>query len=174
MPDWATGQTDVSVSIAFVDKQILTNAQMNLSVSGWIYGAQKKPVPRGSVSVADTNPVITYLYSADSGVSWTEAERLPRSGSGYIVPGAYQAKMTYTGDGYMGTKTAAFTVEKRTLTVEKGTLEAENKNYDGTLTAALKEGGAPTLTGVLTGTRLRLAERCVRSLPRQARKRTLR
>lgn len=151
LPDWATGQTDVSVSIAFVDKQILTNAQMNLSVSGWIYGAQEKPVPRGSVSVADTNPVITYLYSADSGVSWTEAERLPRSGSGYIVPGAYQAKMTYTGDGYMGTKTAAFTVEKRTLTVEKGTLEAEDKNYDGTLTAALKEGGAPTLTGVLTG-----------------------
>lgn len=151
LPDWATGQTDVSISIAFVDKQILTDAQMNLSISGWIYGAQEEPAPRGSVSVTDTNPVITYLYSADSGVSWTEAERLPRSGSGYIVPGAYQAKMTYTGDGYMGTKTAAFTVEKRTLTVEKGTLEAEDKNYDGTLTAALKEGGVPALTGVLTG-----------------------
>lgn len=151
LPDWATGQTDVSISIAFVDKQILTDAQMNLSVSGWIYGAQEKPVPSGSVGVADTNPVITYLYRADSGVLWTEAERLPRSGSGYIVPGAYQVKMTYTGDGYMGTKTAAFTVEKRPLTVEKGTLEAEDKNYDGTLTAALKEGGAPALTSVFTG-----------------------
>lgn len=151
LPDWATGQTDVSISIAFVDKQILTDAQMNLSISGWIYGAQEEPAPRGSVSVTDTSPVITYLYSADRGVSWTEAERLPRSGSGSIVPGTYQVKMTYTGDGYMGTKTVAFTVEKRTLTVEKGTLEAEDKNYDGTLTAALKEGGAPALTGVLTG-----------------------
>lgn len=124
---------------------------MNLSVSGWTYGAQEKPVPRGSVSVADANPVITWLYSADSGVSWTDAERLPKSDSGHIVPGTYQVKMTYTGDGYKGTKTAVFTVEKRPLTVEKGTLEAEDKNYDKTLTAALKEGGAPTLSGVLTG-----------------------
>lgn len=151
LPDWATGQKDVSISIAFVDKQILTDAQMNLSVSGWTYGAQEEPAPRGSVSVADTNPVIAYLYSADGGVSWTEAERLPKSGSGHTVPGAYQVKMTYTGDGYRGTKTAAFTVEKRTLTVEKGTLEAEDKNYDGTLAAALKEGGELTLSGVLTG-----------------------
>lgn len=113
--------------------------------------AQEKPVPRGSVSVADANPVITWLYSADSGVSWTDAERLPKSDSGHILPGTYQVKMTYTGDGYKGTKTAVFTVEKRLLTVEKGTLEAEDKNYDKMLTAALKEGGAPMLSGVLTG-----------------------
>ena len=151
LPDWATGQTNVNISIDFVDKHVLTDDQMNLSISGWTYGVQEEPAPRGSVSVTDTNPIITYLYSTDSGVSWTEAERLPRSGSGHIVPGTYRVKMTYTGDGYMGTKTAAFTVEKRTLTVEKGTLEAEDKNYDGTLTAALKECGEPTLTGVLTG-----------------------
>lgn len=109
-------------------------------------GAQEKPVPRGSVSVADANPVIAYLYSADSGVSWTDAGQIPQSGSGHIVPGIYQIKMTYTGDGYKGTKTTAFTVKKRAFTAEKETLEAEDKNYDGTLTAALKEGGAPALT----------------------------
>lgn len=151
LPDWATGQKDVSIGIAFVDKYILTDAQMNLAISGWTYGAQEKPAPGGSVSVTDMNPVIIYLYSADNGISWTEADQLPKSGSGHIVPGAYQVKMTYTGDSYMGTKTAAFTVEKRTLTVEKGTLEAEDKNYDGTPAAALKEGGEPTLSGVLTG-----------------------
>ena len=123
VPDWATGQKNVSISIVFVDKYILTDAQMNLSISGWTYGAQEKPVPSGSVSVADTNPVITWLYSADSGVSWTEAE---------------------------------------------------NKNYDGTLTATLKEGGKPVLSGVLTGDTVYPAERCMRSLLRQGQKRTLR
>lgn len=151
LEDAAGNLSEVKAVSISIDKYILTDSQMNLSVSGWTYGAQEKPVPRGSVSVADANPVITYLYSADSGVSWTDAERLPKSDSGHIVPGTYQVKMTYTGDGYKGTKTAVFTVEKRPLTVEKGTLEAEDKNYDGTLTAALKEGGVPTLSGVLAG-----------------------
>ena len=151
LPTWATGQADVNISIEFTDKMILTDAQMTLAISGWTYGAQEQPVPRGSVSVTDANPAITYLYSADQGTTWKAAEQLPRAGSGHIVPGAYQVKMTYTGDGYIGTKTAVFTVEKLPLTVEKGTLEAETKNYDGTLTAALKEGGKPALSGVLTG-----------------------
>lgn len=151
LPTWATGQADVNIGIEFTDKMILMDAQMTLSVSGWTYGAQEQPDPRGSVSVTDTNPVITYLYSADRGTTWAAAERLPKSSSGHIVPGAYQVKMTYTGDGYIGTKTAGFTVEKRPLTVEKGTLEAETKNYDGTLVATLKEGGKPALAGVLTG-----------------------
>lgn len=151
LEDAAGNLSEVKAVSISIDKYILTDSQMNLSVSGWTYGAQEKPVPRGSVSVADANPVITWLYSADSGVSWTDAERLPKSDSGHILPGTYQVKMTYTGDGYKGTKTAVFTVEKRLLTVEKGTLQAEDKNYDKMLTAALKEGGAPTLSGVLTG-----------------------
>lgn len=151
LPTWATGQTNINISIEFTDKIVLTDAQMTLSISGWIYGAQEQPAPRGSVSVTDTNPAITYLYSADQGTTWKAAEQLPKSGGGHIVPGEYQVKMTYTGDGYIGTKTAAFTVEKRSLTVEKGTLEAEDKNYDGTLAATLKEGGKPALAGVLTG-----------------------
>ena len=151
LEDAAGNLSEVKAVSISIDKYILTDSQMNLSVSGWTYGAQEKPVPRGSVSVADANPVITWLYSADSGVSWTDAERLPKSDSGHILPGTYQVKMTYTGDGYKGTKTAVFTVEKRLLTVEKGTLEAEDKNYDKMLTAALKEGGAPMLSGVLTG-----------------------
>lgn len=151
LPTWATGQTNINISIEFTDKIVLSDVQMTLSISGWTYGAQEQPVPRGSVSVMDANPVIAYLYSADSGTTWAAAERLPKSGSGHIVPGEYQVKMTYTGDNYAGTKTAAFAVEKRALTVKKGTLEAEDKNYDGTLTAALKEGGEPALSGVITG-----------------------
>lgn len=151
LPTWATGEADVNIGIEFTDKIVLTDAQMTLSISGWIYGAQEQPAPRGSVSVTDANPVITYLYSTDQGTTWKAAEQLPKSGSGHIVPGAYQVKMTYTGDGYIGTKTAAFAVEERPLTVEKGTLEAETKNYDGTLTAALKEGGKPALSGALAG-----------------------
>lgn len=151
LPAWATGAEDVSISIEFVDKTVLTDAQMTLAVSGWSYGAQKKPAPRGSVSVTDTNPVITYLYSADQGTTWKPAEQLPVSGSGHIVPGEYQVRMAYAGDRYTGTKTASFTVGKRPLTVGKGTLEAENKNYDGTRTAVLKQEGAPALSGVLAG-----------------------
>lgn len=151
LEDAAGNLSEIKAVSISIDKYILTDSQMNLFISGWTYGAQEKPVPRESVSVADTNPVITWLYSADNGVSWTDAERLPKSDSGHIVPGTYQVKMTYTGDGYKGTKTTAFTVKKRALTAEKGTLEAEDKNYDGTLTAALKEGGTPELSGVLTG-----------------------
>ncbi len=151
LPVWATGQAQTHISIEFVDKVVLTDAQMTLAVSGWTYGAQEKPAPRGSVSVTDTNPVITYLYSADAGVTWQTADQLPRSGSGHIIPGEYQVNMRYTSDSYTGTKTTSFTVGKRPLTVLKGTLEAENKNYDGTLTATLKAGGTPVLSGVITG-----------------------
>ena len=149
LPNWATGSGAVSIGIMFADKTVLTDGQMTLSVPGWAYGAQAAPAPKGSVVVADTDQKYTYQYSADSGVSWVAAESLPKSKSGNIIPGAYLVKMTYTGKNYMGTKTASFTVAKKPLTAEKGTLAVENRNYDGTTNATLKTGGKPALSGVV-------------------------
>lgn len=151
LPDWATGQEDISIHIEFVDKTILSDAQMELTISDWTYGERKEPEPRGKVSVTDESPVFTYCYSVDNGAAWITAESLPKSSGGYIIPGKYQVKMTYAGSKYTGVKTAAFTVEKKALKVSKGTLAVENRNYDGTKKAKLKAGGKPALSGILTG-----------------------
>ncbi|MBD5444578.1 MAG: hypothetical protein HDR29_03400 [Lachnospiraceae bacterium] len=151
LPEWATGEKNVSIEIGFVDNNVLTDAQMNLFISGWTYGAQTVPAPNGSITVSDTDQTYNYLYSADNGTSWVAADKLPKSGSGNIIPGTYIVKMTYTGKNYTGTKTASFTVDTKPLTVEKGTLEVENRKYDGTTKATLKKGGKPELSGVITG-----------------------
>ena len=151
LPEWATGPDSVSIGIEFIDKNILTDAQMGLSISGWTYGAQTAPAPQGSITVADTGAVYSYRYSADNGTSWGTAADLPKSGSGNIIPGTYLVEMTYTGDNYTGSKRASFTVAKKSLTAEKGTLEVEKRNYDGTTDATLKEGGEPALSGVVEG-----------------------
>ncbi len=149
LPAWATGRNTVSIGIEFVDRNVLKDSQMKLSISGWIYGAKEAPDPKGSITVKDTNPVYTYLYSADSGNTWVTAEELQKSSSGHLVPGTYGVKMTYKGDNYAGVKTAYFIVSEKPLTVEKGTLEAENRDYDGTTDAALKEGGEAEISGVV-------------------------
>ena len=60
--------------------------------------------------------------------------------------------MNYTGDGYTGTKTVSFTVEKKKLTVNQGTLAVVSRNYDGTTAASLQADGKPTLSsGVVNG-----------------------
>lgn len=48
LPTWATGQTNINISIEFTDKIVLTDAQMTLSISGWIYGAQEQPTRGGA------------------------------------------------------------------------------------------------------------------------------
>lgn len=151
LPAWATGQNTVSMVIEFVDKNILKDDQIQLTMPGFSYGTQTPPEPQGSVTVTDTNPVYTYLYSMDNGTTWVTADKLPKSGSGYIIPGEYRVKMTYKGDSYIGEKAATFSVAKKELTVLPGTLEAEDKTYDKTMNASLKEGGQPALSGVVTG-----------------------
>ena len=151
LPEWATGQDSVSIGVEFIDKNILTDAQMGLSISGWTYGEQTVPAPQGSITVTDTNPAYTYLYSADNGGTWVTAQNLPKSESENIVPGGYQVKMTYRGDNYTGEKTASFTVTRKALDILPGTLAVNDKNYDGTTVATLKEGGQPELSGVVTG-----------------------
>ncbi|MDE7339835.1 MAG: hypothetical protein K2N80_04635 [Lachnospiraceae bacterium] len=149
LPEWATGENTVSIEIGFVDRNALTDAQMNLSISGWAYGAQTTPAPEGSVTVTDTEQTYTYRYRAESSTSWVTADELPKSGSGNIIPGDYLVEMTYTGKNYTGTKTAAFTVVQKPVTAEKGTLAVENRNYDGTTKATLKADGKPALVGVI-------------------------
>ena len=150
LPAWATGQGDVGIGITFVDRLELEDAQMQLSMSGFSYGTGLHN-PQGSVTATDTNPSYEYLYSADGGTTWVAADSLPKSGSGYLVPGTYRVKMTYRGDVYTGVKETSFTVTKKTLTAQKGTLEAVSRNFNGTTDAALKEGGEPALSGVVTG-----------------------
>ncbi|MBD5522447.1 MAG: leucine-rich repeat protein [Lachnospiraceae bacterium] len=151
LPAWATGQDSVSIGIEFVDRIILTDNQMTFSISGWMYGVQTVPAPQGGITVTDTNPAYTYLYSADNGGTWVTSQNLPKSESGNIVPGEYRVKMTYTGDNYTGEKTASFTVTRKALDILPGTLAVNDKNYDGTTDATLKEGGQPELSGVITG-----------------------
>lgn len=151
LPSWATGQNTVSMEIEFVDKIPLTDNQLTLSVSGWAYGAQTAPRPQGNITVTDTNPTYTYLYSADGGATWVTAESLPKSASGCIVPGEYKVRMTYTGDHYIGKKTASFAVTRKQLEIRQGTLAVKDKNYDGTLTAAFQENGKAGLSGVAGG-----------------------
>ncbi len=155
LPAWATGDGAVSLEIEFIDKYILTDGQMQLSVPDSEYGADL-PKPQGSVTVTDTNPSYTWRYSADGGATWVTADHLPKSGSGHVVPGGYKVKMTYTGDSYTGIKEASFTVTKKTATAGKGTLEAVSRKYDGTTDAELKEGGEPALSGVVEGDDVRL------------------
>lgn len=149
LPEWATGGNTVSIGIAFADRGTLTDDQMNLSISGWAYGALAAPAPRGSVTVTDTEQTYTYRYRAGNSTAWVAAGDLPKSGSGNIIPGDYQVEMTYTGRSYTGTKTAVFTVVPKPVTAEKGTLAAENRRYDGTTKATLKAGGKPALSGVV-------------------------
>ncbi len=151
LPAWVTCHDSVSIVIDFIDKLALTDAQMKLSVSGWVYGEQAAPVPQGSIAVADTNPSYTYLYSANNGAAWVTAENLPKSSGGHIIPGEYLVKMTYMGDDYVGVRTASFNVAAKLLEIRKGTLEVEDRNYDGTMDARLKEGGQAALSGVVTG-----------------------
>ncbi len=157
LPPWATGQDAVSMEIEFVDKMILKEEQIRLAIPGFSYGEQALPTPQGSVTVADTSPVYTYLYSADNGATWVTEDRLPKSAGGYLIPGEYKGKLTYTGDSYIGEKTASFTVAKRPLTVLAGTLEAKDKNYDKTTDASLKEGGKAALSGVMAGDQVTLS-----------------
>ncbi len=151
LPSWATGQNTVSARIKFVDKTPLADNQMTLSISGWTYGTQTAPRPQGNITVTDANPTCTWLYSADSGATWVAAESLPKSASGYIIPGEYRVKMTYTGDNYIGEKTASFVVTRKTLNILPGTLAVKDKNYDGTLSADLKEDGKAVLSGIVEG-----------------------
>lgn len=155
LPAWAAGQDSVSIGIRFVEKTLLSDDQIRLSIPDFSYGDQKLPGTQGSITVEDTNPAYTYLYSTDGGAAWTTEDQLPKSDSGYIVPGEYKVKVTYRGDSYTGTKEASFTVAKRTVTVQKGTLEAVSRKYDGTTDAVLKEGGAPALSGVVEGDKVK-------------------
>lgn len=149
LPEWATGGNTVSIGITFADRSILTDDQMNLSISGWSYGAQAAPAPRGSVTVTDTEQTYTYRYRAGNSTAWLAAGDLPKSASGNIIPGDYQVEMTYAGRSYTGTKTAAFAVVPKPVTAEKGTLSVETRRYDGTTKATLKAGGKPALSGVV-------------------------
>lgn len=97
LPEWATGNGAVSITLTFAGRRELTAEEMSLSVPGFSYGAKTAPEPQGSVTVADTDGRYTYLYSADNGASWVAADRLPKSASGNIIPGTYRAKMSYTG-----------------------------------------------------------------------------
>lgn len=151
LPSWATGTGSASIVIRFVDKTPLGDSQIRLTAQDFRYGDKKLPDAQGSITVEDTNPVYTYLYSADGGTTWTAKENLPKSAGGYIVPGEYQVKMNYTGDQYIGEKTTSFTVAKKQLTVQPGTLAAQDKNYDGTLNAVLKEDGKAALSGIVEG-----------------------
>ncbi len=151
LPAWATGGNSVSIVIEFTDKIVLRDDQIQLNMPGFSYGAQALPNPGGSITVTDTSPVYTYLYSTDGGATWLTADRLPQSDSGYIVPGEYRVRMTYTGDRYTGEKTASFTVEKKALTILPGTFAVQDKNYDGTPNAVLKESGQPVLSGMAAG-----------------------
>ncbi len=151
LPAWATGANSVSMVIEFVDKNVLRGDQLKLTLPNFSYGAQPLPNPTGSVTVTDTDPTYTYLYSTDDGATWIDAEDLPKSDSGNIIPGEYRVKMTYTGDTYIGEKTASFTVKKNVLTILPGTYEIVNKNYDGTINADIKVNGQPTLSGVVEG-----------------------
>lgn len=102
LPPWATGTASVSIVIRFVDKTPLGDSQIRLTVQDFRYGDKKLPDAQGSVTVTDTNPVYNYLYSTNGGTTWIAKENLPKSADGYIVPGEYQIKLTYTGDAYIG------------------------------------------------------------------------
>ncbi len=151
LPAWATGQACAGIVIRFVDKTLLSDGQIQLDIQGFCYGAQKLPGTQGSITVEDTNPVYTYLYSVDGGITWITEENLPKSDGGYIVPGEYSVKVTYTGDKFFGEKTASFTVARKQLKIRQGTLAVEDKNYDKTLTAVLKGNGEAELFGMLEG-----------------------
>ena len=141
----------VEKTFTIVDKTPLKENEMTLTISGGAYGSLKEPAPKGSVTKTDTEKTFTYRYRADDGNTWVDADALPKSSSGYIIPGTYTVEMTYTGKDYTGTKTASFTVVQKPLAVKKGTLAVENRNYDGTTDAKLKEGGVPELSGVIAG-----------------------
>ncbi len=147
----AAGNLSAVKEVSFFHKLVLGDGQMKLPVSNLAYGTEL-PAPQGSITVSDTNSSLDYSYSADGGANWVAADDLPKSVSGYLIPGRYLLKMNYTGDGYTGTKTVSFTVEKKKLTVNQGTLAVVSRNYDGTTAASLQADGKPTLSsGVVNG-----------------------
>ena len=147
----AAGNLSAVKEVSFFHKLVLGDGQMKLPVSNLAYGTEL-PAPQGSITVSDTNSSLDYSYSADGGANWVAADDLPKSESGYLIPGRYLLKMNYTGDGYTGTKTVSFTVEKKKLTVNQGTLAVVSRNYDGTTAASLQADGKPTLSsGVVNG-----------------------
>ncbi len=147
----AAGNLSAVKEVSFFHKLVLGDGQMKLPVSNLAYGTEL-PAPQGSITVSDTNSSLDYSYSADGGANWVAADDLPKSVSGYLIPGRYLLKMNYTGDGYTGTKTVSFTVEKKKLMVNQGTLAVVSRNYDGTTAASLQADGKPTLSsGVVNG-----------------------
>ena len=110
-----------------IDREVV-DSNLALSVANITYG--QLPVPKGSFSGSKaTNVTEVYKYSKD-GTAYQELDSLKNT-SGFLPAGDYSVQYSYTDDEQIGTKTAAFRVEKKELNI-RFDVEAVTKEYDGT------------------------------------------
>lgn len=110
-----------------IDREVV-DSNLTLSVANITYG--QLPAPKGSFSGSKaTNVTEVYKYSKD-GTAYQELDSLKNT-SGFLPAGDYSVQYSYTDDEQIGTKTAAFRVEKKELNI-RFDVEAVTKEYDGT------------------------------------------
>lgn len=110
-----------------IDREVV-DSNLTLSVANITYG--QLPAPKGSFSGSKaTNVTEVYKYSKD-GTAYQELDSLKNT-SGFLPAGDYSVQYSYTDDEQIGTKTAAFRVEKKELNI-RFDVETVTKEYDGT------------------------------------------
>ena len=125
--------------ILFIVDRDVVDEKVAVSVSNVTYG--QTPAPKGSFSgTKGNNPIEEYKYSKD-GINFGSLDSL-KNASGFLPTGDYSVQYTYSDDGQIGIKTAAFRVEKKALQITF-TVQGITKEYDGT--TALPTGQFPTL-----------------------------
>ncbi|MEG0093859.1 BspA family leucine-rich repeat surface protein [Anaerorhabdus sp.] len=136
LPNWANGTRDISIVVKIVNKLVLKDDQITVTMNGWTYG-NTESTPSSSLAVTDTNGSYKYSYSSDNRLTWNT--NLPKSNLGITPAGAYSVKMEYEGDNYKGEKIVDFTVGQRVITVKAndlsmtvgGTLPTLTISYSG-------------------------------------------
>lgn len=125
----STTHEDITAEIIiFIVDRDVADQKITISISDVTYG--QVPAPKGSFSgTKGNNPIEEYKYSKD-GINFESLDTLKNT-SGFLPAGDYSVQYSYTDDEQIGTKTAAFRVEKKELKISFD-IEAVTKEYDGT------------------------------------------
>lgn len=134
------------ITIIIVDKEV-ADSLISLTVENITYG--ELPSPKGSFSGTKGNHVSeVYTYSTD-GLHYKTLDELKNS-SGWLDAGTYDVHYTYSDDGQIGTKIAAFEVEKKELTPDLDVASVK-KEYDGTTKLASGQNPVLIVKGAVSG-----------------------
>lgn len=102
------------ILVKIVDKAVVDNL-ISLTVKDVIYGEVPVPVVTFGGTKGE-NPIENYTYMREGDAEYKELNSLKNS-SGYLPVGSYTVKYVYKDEGQIGTKTVAFNVSPKTITI---------------------------------------------------------